>query len=47
MREHGFAHHSFWITKAFCMQLIIFLQTLKYARSDKSNIMQKDVTFDK
>ena len=47
MRGHGFAHHSFWITKAFCIQLIVILQTLKYARSDKSNTMQKDLTLDK
>ena len=47
MRGHGFAHHSVWITKAFCIQLIAFLQTLKYARSDKSNTMQKDLMLDK
>ena len=47
LRGHGFAHHCFWITKAFFIQLIVFLQTLKYARSDKSNTMQKDLTSDK
>ena len=50
MRGHGFAHHSFWIKKEFCIQLITFLQTLKYARPDKlmqcreinvENVMQR------
>ena len=47
VRGHGFVHHSFWITKEFCIQLIIFLQTLKYARPDKSNAMQRNLTLEK
>ena len=33
VRGHGFAHNCFWITKAFCIQLIVFSQTLKYGQS--------------
>ena len=47
VREHGFAHHSFWIKREFHIQLIAFLQTLKYARPDKSNIMQINLTLEK
>ena len=47
VRGHGFAHHSFWITKEFCIQPIAFLQTLKYARPDKSNAMQRNLTLEK
>ena len=47
VRGHGFAHHSFWIEKEFCIQLIAFVQTLKYARPDKSNAMQRNLTLEK
>ena len=47
VRGHGFAHHSFRITNEFCIQLIVFLQTLKYARPDKSNAMQRNLTLEK
>ena len=47
VRGHGCAHHSFRITKEFCIQLITFLQTLKYARPDKSNAMQRNLTLEK
>ena len=47
VRGHGFANHSFWITKEFCIQPIAFLQTLKYARPDKSNAMQRNLTLEK
>ena len=46
VRGHGFAHLSFWITKEFRIQLITFLQTLKYARPDKSNAMQRNLTLE-
>ena len=28
VRGHDFAHFSFWIVEKFCIQLIVFLQTL-------------------
>ena len=46
VRGHGFAHPSFWITKECRIQLITFLQTLKYARPDKSNAMQRNLTLE-
>ena len=47
VRGHGFTHHSFRITKEFCIQLIGFLQTLKYARPDNSNTMQRNLSLEK
>ena len=47
VRGHGFAHHSFCVTKEFCIQLIAVLQALKYARPDKSNAMQRNLTLEK
>ena len=47
VRGDGFAHHSFWIKREFHIQLIAFLQTLMYARPDKSNIMQRNLTLEK
>ena len=47
VRGHGVAHYSFWTTKEFCIQLIAFLQTLKYARPDKSNAIQRNLTLEK
>ena len=47
VRGHGFAHHLFWIKQEFCIQLIAFLQTLKYARPDKSNAKQRNLMLEK
>ena len=47
VRGHDFAHHSFLIAETFCIHLIVFLQTLAYSRSDRSNTIQIDYMLDK